>query len=221
MRNKNTRTLVRFAILTALEAVLAFTSLGYLTIGPFAITFLHIPVIVGAVMMGPLWGASLGLVFGLCTFAKCFGADALGVFLMQISPIKVFLTCVVPRVLMGFFVALIFRALYKIETTRKASYVVASFSGAALNTVLFMSALFLFFGGDGSFLSFIGIEQVTLGAIAALIGLNGVLEMAVCLAFGFALARIVRAVERSTPEDEEAERLGAKKDDAGKSDDTL
>ena len=208
-----TRDLVRFAILAALEAVLAFTSLGYLTIGPFAITFLHVPVICGAVLMGPLAGAGLGLVFGLCTFAKCFGADVLGTFLMQISPWRVFVVCVLPRVLMGLLVGLIFRALYRAESARKLSYAVSSTAGAVLNTLLFMSALFALFGGDGSFLSFLGIEKVTLGVIASLIGLNGVLETAVCLLFGLVLPRIAKAVYRTTPENEEAVLAGIKPQD--------
>ncbi|MEG0750505.1 MAG: ECF transporter S component [Oscillospiraceae bacterium] len=204
MKQDMVRNLVRFAILSALIALLAFTSLGYLTVGPFAITFLHLPVIVGAVMLGPGIGAALGLVFGLCTFAKCFGADPLGVFLMQISPLRLFVLCVVPRVLMGLLVGLIFRALYKALKGGRAAYVISSLSGALLNTLLFMSSLFLLFGGYESFLSFIGAEKVTLALIASLVGLNGILEAAVCLLFGFALKRIVQAVNKTTPEHKES-----------------
>ena len=52
--------ITRLAILVAIIFLLAFTPLGYLTIGPIAATTVQMPVIVGAVMMGPVSGAVLG-----------------------------------------------------------------------------------------------------------------------------------------------------------------
>ena len=60
-----TRELVQLSLLIALEAVLAFTPLGFIMIPPIAITILHIPVIIGAVLMGPAKGGVLG---GACSF---------------------------------------------------------------------------------------------------------------------------------------------------------
>ena len=57
--------ITRMAILVAVIFLLAFTPLGYLTIGPIAATTVQMPVIVGAVMMGPAGGAILGFFFGL------------------------------------------------------------------------------------------------------------------------------------------------------------
>ncbi|MEG2634752.1 MAG: hypothetical protein RSA97_09150, partial [Oscillospiraceae bacterium] len=121
-----------------------------------------------------------------------------GTFLVQLSPLKTFIVCVVPRVLMGFLVGVIFSALYKSVKARKLSYVAASFSGAVLNTVFFMGALFLLFGGDAGFLSFLGTDKVTLMFIASMVGINGVLESVICLPFGFAVERIVYAVNKNS-----------------------
>ena len=42
-----TRALVQLSLLIALEAVMAFTPLGFIMIPPISITILHIPVIIG------------------------------------------------------------------------------------------------------------------------------------------------------------------------------
>ncbi|MEE1247368.1 MAG: ECF transporter S component, partial [Acutalibacteraceae bacterium] len=49
------------AVLTALIFVMAFTPLGFLKIGVVSITFLMIPVVIGAIIGGPAVGAVLGL----------------------------------------------------------------------------------------------------------------------------------------------------------------
>lgn len=49
----DTRRLVRMAVLVAIIFLLAFTPLGYLVIGPIAATTIQMPVIIGAVLMGP------------------------------------------------------------------------------------------------------------------------------------------------------------------------
>ena len=66
--------ITRMAILVAIIFLLAFTPLGYLTIGPIAATTIQMPVIVGAVIMGPTAGAVLGFyIAGLFSFRLPFG----------------------------------------------------------------------------------------------------------------------------------------------------
>ena len=60
-----------------------------------------VPVIVGAIVMGPAAGALLGGVFGLISFWECFGKSAFGVVLMGINPFLTFLVCVPTRILAG------------------------------------------------------------------------------------------------------------------------
>ena len=45
--------ITRMAILAAIIFLLAFTPLGYLVVGPIAATTVQMPVIVGAVVLGP------------------------------------------------------------------------------------------------------------------------------------------------------------------------
>ena len=64
-----TKGLVQMAIFAALIVVLAFTPfIGYIPLGFTRATIIHIPVIMGSLMLGPKKGAALGGVFGLTSF---------------------------------------------------------------------------------------------------------------------------------------------------------
>lgn len=102
-KQKNAHRLVQLALLVAVELVMTYTPLGYLHVGPLSITFLMIPVVLGAILIGPTAGAVLGGVFGLTSFAQCFGAEAFGVVLLGISPLRTFLVCVPTRILVACF----------------------------------------------------------------------------------------------------------------------
>ena len=74
---KNNRTslartmrLAQLAMLIAIQAILTFTPLGFIMIPPISITIMHIPVIIGAVTMGPLFGGILGASFGVMSMLK-------------------------------------------------------------------------------------------------------------------------------------------------------
>ena len=84
-KQKGTHRLVQLALLVAVELVMTYTPLGYLHVGPLSITFLMVPVVLGSILAGPSAGALLGGVFGLTSFAQCFGAEAFGVVLMGIG----------------------------------------------------------------------------------------------------------------------------------------
>ena len=138
--------MVQTAILTAIIILMAFTPIGYIKTAGLEITLIMIPVAVGAILMGPGTGALLGTIFGITSFIQCFGFSAFGAVLLELNPIYTFILTIVPRVLMGWLVGLIFRTLHRIDKTNFISFAVASLSGAVLNTVLFIGGLFLLFG---------------------------------------------------------------------------
>lgn len=95
--------MVRMAVLTAIIVLLAFTPLGYLVIGPIAATTIQMPVIIGAVLLGPAAGAFLGGVFGLSAIVKVLtmpGADVFATAILTYSPLGYLFICFVPRILM-------------------------------------------------------------------------------------------------------------------------
>ena len=64
MKNNDLRTLTRLALLVAIELVMKAIGLGSVPMGPLYMSFLTLPIAVGAITMGPVAGAVLGGVFG-------------------------------------------------------------------------------------------------------------------------------------------------------------
>ena len=182
------------AVLTALIFVMAFTPIGYLKIGTVSITFLMIPVVIGAIVGGPSVGTVLGLMFGATSFIQCFGMDAFGTMLMGISPLYTFITCIPSRVLAGWIPGLLFKALDKIDSKKYAAYAVSSVSGALLNTVFFVGFLVLFFHKT---LMELGMGDTILAVIASLVTINAVVEAIVCLVAGTAIVKALSVILKS------------------------
>lgn len=173
-RRRKTLFLAQNAILTALIVLMAFTPIGYLQIGVVKMTFIMIPVAVGAITLGEKSGAFLGLVFGITSFIQCFGLDLFGTTLFGINPLYTFIMCIVPRVLMGYLCGVI----YKLVARKKKKFVLvfASFLAPVLNTTFFMSLLLLFFG-ESDYIMGIRNGAELLPFLVAFVGLNGVMEI--------------------------------------------
>jgi uncharacterized membrane protein len=102
MENRGTRTMVRKIVIAGVLGAI-ITLLGYLgTAGPGFIpvptpaqhaTTLHVPVIIGAILEGPIVGLVLGLIFGLFSWLQ---AGMLGVVMFQ-DP----LVAILPRLFIG------------------------------------------------------------------------------------------------------------------------
>lgn len=196
----NTRFLVELAVLIALELLLELTGLGYIKTAFAEFTIMQIPVIIGAIVLGPMAGTILGTVFGLTSFWECFGKSVFGATLLAIDPFSTFLMCVVPRVLMGFLCGLLFRLLGDTHNSDKISEVksnekttsrflslirktsarcgIVGLIGALLNTILFMGFLITFFGRTDYLLG-LGSSHV-LRFVVSMVGIQGVVEAVIC-----------------------------------------
>ena len=181
--------MVQTAILAAILIVMAFTPLGYFNLGPVSITFLMIPVVIGAIVVGPAAGAFLGLVFGLSSFIKAFSDPLFGSILLNINWMYTLILCLVPRTLMGLLVGFIFRALSKIDKTKIVSFIISSASGALLNTALFLTGLILFFGNH-PFITQFGSTPIVI--FVTLAGVNALIEAVICTVVGTAIAKALR-----------------------------
>lgn len=71
-----TAQLTLLGLMAAILLLMAYTPLGYLNIGPLAISFNVIPVAISAVVLGPVGGAVAGAIFGLTSFLQCIGEAA-------------------------------------------------------------------------------------------------------------------------------------------------
>lgn len=66
-KKPDTRYLAMLAMLSAVLLVMGMTGIGFIPLPVIKATTMHIPVILGAILLGPGAGATLGAVFGLCS----------------------------------------------------------------------------------------------------------------------------------------------------------
>ena len=173
------RDFVILALMVGILLLMNTTPLGYLNIGPLAITFNVSPLAIAAIALGPVGGLIVGCVFGLTSFLQCIGvggSSAMGVMLFSIDPVLTFIQRFVPRALDGLLLGYIYRLLRK----RTKSYVacaVTGFFSAFLNTLLFMTALVVLFGNTQYMQELIGGRNIIV-FICTFVGINAVAEMA-------------------------------------------
>lgn len=198
-RKMNVRYLAELALLTAIVLIMAYTPLGYLkTPWGVEITFIVIPVAVGAVILGPAAGAFLGLVFGLTSFGQCFGASPLGVIFLQENPVGTFFCCVVNRVLVGLIPGLLYLALKRFDKTRIAGIAVCCFLTPALNTLLYIVGNWMIFSDTWLSLSvstygYAGEGGISLlGFMLSLVAVNGLAEAITCTVLGTAVCKALQ-----------------------------
>lgn len=191
------------ALLAALIILLTFLSIS-LRIGPLVITLNCLPVAVGAVFLGPAYGAILGAVFGLSSFFTSFTSASLTTVLLGISPFYTFLMCVIPRVLCGWVPGLLFKALPKnSEPKRLASAALCCGLTTLLNTTGFLSLMWVFFRdafvSNGDVIGKVGSQPTgnVFVFIFALASINAIIEFAINLVFGTAISRAMFAVTKN------------------------
>lgn len=189
-----TSQLTVLGLMAAVLLLMAYTPLGYLNIGPLAITFNVIPVAISAIVLGSAGGAAAGAIFGLTSFLQCIGVggtSAMGAMLFSINPVFAFLQRFLPRVLDGLLLGYIFSGMKK-RTNIYLSCAVTGFFSAFLNTAFFMTALVLLFGNTEYIQEMIGGRNIIV-FICTFVGINAVCEMisstVLTGAVGTALAR--------------------------------
>ncbi len=174
----STQKLVIMALLAAVMVILSSTPLGYLNIGPLAITLNVIPMGIAAVALGPTGGAVIGGIFGLTSFLQCIGVggtSAMGVITFGISPVLTFIQRFIPRLLAGLIIGFIHKYLSK-KLGKKTACFITGFLAAFLNTLLFMSALVLLFGNTDYLQELIAGRNIIV-FICTFVGINAVFEM--------------------------------------------
>ena len=179
--NKQLKTsqITMLGLMIAILLLMAYTPLGYLNIGPLAITFNMIPVAISAIVLGPVGGAIAGAVFGITSFLQCIGiggTSAMGAMLFSINPILAFIQRFIPRLLDGLLLGYIFQGLRKKTKNIYASCAVTGFFSAFLNTLFFMTLLVVLFGNTEYIQGLMGGKNVIV-FICTFVGVNAICEM--------------------------------------------
>lgn len=188
------RRMVTLALLTAIVVVLQLIG-TVITVGSTPISLTLVPIVIGAIVLGPGAGAFLGAVFGVVVLAGGFsGRDWFTAMLLNISMFWTIAVCVVKGALCGAVAGWIAKAL-KNRTT--LGCILAAVSAPIVNTGVF--ALFMMTAlrpGLEEFTSMVGGVNAVQTLFLVLIGINFVIELAVNAALSAAIARIVRAVSK-------------------------
>ena len=138
-KKMSVREMTTLAMLIAIEMVMGLIpSVGYIQVGPVALTISHIPVIIAAFTNGLLGGGVTGLVFGLTSWFVASTRAATPIDLLFVNP----LVSVVPRLLFGLCVGLLRQVFCKGKATSIKAAVIA-FVSTIIHTILVFTALYL------------------------------------------------------------------------------
>ena len=179
-----TRVLTGVAIFTAIVIVLQLLG-AFIRFGPFSISLVMIPIVVGAAIYGPAAGAWLGLIFGIVVLLS---GDA-GAFL-TVNPLGTIITVVTKGVLSGWIAGLIYKALSKREI---AAALTASVTAPVVNTGVFLIGCFFFFMPTVTeWATAAGAKNVGTFMIVGLVGINFLIELALNLVLSSTITQLIR-----------------------------
>lgn len=193
MNNSNgkTRRLAGLALFTAIVVVLQLLG-SFIKVGPFAVSLVLIPIVVGAAVYGVSAGAWLGFVFGVVvTIAVVTGADAGGYSYIMFSarPVMTVLVCLIKGTAAGYVAGLLYRAIGKKHPL--AGVIVAAAAAPVVNTGLFVLAMVLFY--QPQLQAWAGGTAVATYVVTGLVGVNFLLELGVNLVLSPTITRLIAA----------------------------
>lgn len=175
--HENVRKMVIIAMLSGICLFLGLTGLGFIPLPLFKLTILHLPVIIGAIIEGPVVGGSIGLIFGLFSIYQNITAP---------TPMSPFfynpLISILPRVLIGVLSYYIYKIIRSKIKNIKVSISIAAICGSLINTIGVLGGIYLIYFKD---YANILIQRGTIAsnslnavttALLTVIGTNGIAE---------------------------------------------
>lgn len=152
-KKHDTRWMVSVGLMAAIVVVLANTPLGMIQLPIVKATTVHIPVIIGAVLFGPIAGAILGGVFGVCslisnTMAPTLLSFAFSPFMSTtgfLGAIKAIWISVGCRILIGLVAGWLWVLFKKIKLNQMIALAITGFVGSMVNTITVMGSIYLLF----------------------------------------------------------------------------
>ena len=176
----STETMVLAAVLTAIVIVLQLVG-SFIRFGPFSVSLVLIPIVIGAATCGKWIGAWLGLIFGV---AVLISGDAAA--FLQISIPGTLITVLLKGIACGLFAGLVYSLIEK--KNKWIAVIAAAIVCPVVNTLVFILGCLVFFfdalaaGGFVDTLSYI---------ILTMVGANFLFELGFNMLLGPAIVRIL------------------------------
>lgn len=137
MKNTKTQKIVGIGLFTAIVVALQLLAAS-IKFGPFSITLVLAPIVIGAALYGVGAGAWLGAAFGVSVLISGDSAA-----FMTINPAGTVVTVLLKGILAGLVAGLIYKALEK--TNKTVAVVLAGIACPIVNTGIFLAGCYLFF----------------------------------------------------------------------------
>ena len=190
-KKHDTRWMVSVALMAAIVIVLANTPLGMIQLPIIKATTVHIPVIIGAILLGPSAGAILGAVFGVCslisnTMAPTLLSFAFSPFMSTTGipgALKAIWISVGCRILIGVVAGWLWILLSKLK-------VIVGFIGSMVNTVAVMGSIYLLFAQQYAQAREVGVTAVW-GLIMGTVTASGIPEAIAAAVLVLALGKVL------------------------------
>ncbi len=197
----DTRFLVSVALMAAIIIVLANTPLGMIQLPIIKATTVHIPVIIGAILLGPLAGGILGAVFGICslisnTMAPTLLSFAFSPFMSTTGipgAVKAVWISIGCRVLIGAAAGWLWILLERFRVNHLIALPVVGFVGSMVNTVAVMGSIYLLFAQQYAEAREVEVTAVW-GLIMGTVAASGVPEAIAAAILVLALGKVLIGV---------------------------
>lgn len=181
--------ITRLGIMIAVIFLMTFVpNIGYIQTGLLSITTIHIPVIVGSAILGPVGGFVLGATWGITSFLKVLSMPGTVETAIFLNP----MVSIFPRILVGLIISYSTIGLGKLIKNRDIKYALVAAIGTLSNTVLVLSSMFIF--AQGGVLSF---NQAFSVILTVIISTNGLFELISAIIL---VPIIIRAVSKVIPQ---------------------
>ncbi|MBR6312037.1 MAG: ECF transporter S component [Oscillospiraceae bacterium] len=190
-RSMAIRTITGVAILTAIVIVLQLLG-QFIRFGPFSVSLVLVPIVIGAALYGPWAGCWLGFVFGVVVLLQPDTG-----FFLNFNPFATIIVCLIKGAAAGLCAGLVYKAFEKINAY--LAVILAAIVCPVVNSGLFFIGSVLFFipliEEAFSLEAGQGIKFVIVG----MIGLNFVFELLFNIVLSPVILRLVRLVKKEQP----------------------
>ena len=190
------RKTVGTGVLMALVIVLQVFA-GSIKVGPVSFTLSLVPIVLGAILYGPVVGAFLGGVFGLVvTVATVTGADPGAYMMFEKLPVLTVILCLVKGIAAGLVAGLICRAFEKIGRS-VPGIILAAVACPIVNTGLFCVFLLAFYRDvAAAWMGGTTYSNLLVYVLLGIVGVNFLVELGVNVILAPAIERIIYAIKK-------------------------
>lgn len=202
-KKHDTRWMVSVALMSAIVIVLANTPLGMIQLPIIKATTVHIPVILGAILLGPGAGAILGAVFGICslvsnTMAPTLLSFAFSPFLSTTGipgALKAIWISVGCRILIGVVAGWLWVLFTRIKLNQFIALPIVGFVGSMVNTVTVMGSIYFLFAQQYAEAKEVALTAV-FGLVMGTVTASGIPEAIAAAILVLALGKVLVVVFR-------------------------